>query len=79
MEEANVQEQKQEQKAEKPKGPSLIERIKGKLGNYKRVLEVARKPTKEDFFSSAKVAATGITILGLIGFAIFMTYFLVTK
>ncbi|MFH1229681.1 MAG: protein translocase SEC61 complex subunit gamma [Candidatus Aenigmatarchaeota archaeon] len=81
MEEANVQAQQkpQEHKAEKPKGPSIAERIKGKIANYKRVIDVARKPTKEDFVSSAKITAFGMVLLGMIGFVIFLIYFLVTK
>jgi protein translocase SEC61 complex gamma subunit len=82
MEEANVQVQQQkpqEHKVEKPKGPSIVERIKGKIANYKRVIDVARKPTREDFLSSAKITASGLVLLGMIGFAIFLVYFLVTK
>ena len=84
MEESNLQEQqkvepKKEQKVEKLKGPSIFSRIKGMLANYKRVVDVARKPTKEDFISSAKITGTGILMLGTIGFIIFLIYFLVTK
>jgi protein transport protein SEC61 subunit gamma and related proteins len=82
MEEANVQQQQpkpQEHKAEKPKGPGIAERIKGKIANYKRVIDVARKPTKEDFISSAKITGSGMLLLGAIGFVIFLIYFLVTK
>jgi len=87
MEEANVQPQqapkqvqkKEEKKTEKPKGPSIFDKLKNKLANYKRVVDVARKPTREDFVSSAKITATGIAILGVIGFVIFLIYFLVVK
>jgi protein transport protein SEC61 subunit gamma and related proteins len=84
MEEVNVEQQqpkqepKVEQKAEKPKGPSIAERIKNKLANYKRVVDVARKPNKEEFLSSAKVTGSGIVLLGTVGFIIFILYFLVT-
>ena len=84
MEESNLQEQqkvetKQEQKAEKAKGPGIFSRIKNMLANYKRVVDVARKPTKEDFISSAKITGSGILLIGSIGFIIFLIYFLVTK
>ena len=84
MEESNVQgqqkvEPKQEQKVEKPKGPGIFGRIKNMLANYKRVIDVARKPTKEDFISSAKITGSGILLIGVIGFIIFLLYFLVTK
>lgn len=35
-----------------------------------RVWMVLRKPTKKEFSTTAKVSAIGITILGVIGFAI---------
>lgn len=84
MEEANLQgqqkvEPKQEQKVEKPKGPSIFSRIKNTIANYKRVINVARKPSKEDFISSAKITGSGILLLGIIGFIIFLLYYLVTK
>ena len=83
MEESNIQgqqkvEPKQEQKAEKPKGPGIFSRIKNMLSNYKRVIDVSRKPTKEDFISSAKITGSGILLIGMIGFIIFLIYFLVT-
>jgi len=85
MEETQVQqtEQKQEekpkeQKIEREKGPSIFGRLKNKLLNYKRVIDVAKKPTKEEFISSAKITASGITLIGVIGFVIFLIYFLVT-
>ena len=82
MEEVNVQQKqqpKQEQKVEKPKGPSIFSRIKNKIANYKRVVDVARKPDRSDFISSAKITGSGILLLGMIGFIIFLIYFLVTK
>ena len=36
----------------------------------KRVLKVARKPDREEFFDFAKVTALGIAIIGVIGFVI---------
>lgn len=36
----------------------------------KRVLKVARKPDREEFFDFSKVTAIGIAIIGVIGFAI---------
>jgi protein transport protein SEC61 subunit gamma-like protein len=90
LEDANLQgngqtqpEQKEEQpKFEKPRGPGIFSRIigkiKGTIGNYKRVVEVSRKPTKDDFVSSSKITLTGIALMGVIGFVIFIAYFLVT-
>lgn len=36
----------------------------------KRVLKVARKPDKEEYFEVAKITALGIAIIGVIGFLI---------
>ncbi len=43
-----------------------------KLGEYTRVLKLARKPNKDEFTMIAKVAGAGILLIGLIGFTIFM-------
>ena len=34
----------------------------------KRVLKVARKPDREEYFNFSKVTAIGIAIIGVIGF-----------
>lgn len=36
----------------------------------KRVLRVAKKPDREEFFDFSKVTAIGIAIIGVIGFII---------
>lgn len=36
----------------------------------KRVLKVARKPDREEYFNFSKVTALGIAIIGVIGFVI---------
>lgn len=36
----------------------------------KRVLKVARKPDREEYFNFSKVTAIGIAIIGVIGFII---------
>jgi protein transport protein SEC61 subunit gamma-like protein len=83
MEEIKVQPQpaqmqkKEEKREEKPKGPGIVEKIKNKLANYRRVIDVSRKPTKEDFISSSKITASGIVLIGIIGFIIFILYYLV--
>ena len=64
-------------KIEKPKGPGLFSKIKNKLSQYKRVVNVARKPEKEEFISSVKITGTGIVLIGAIGFIIFLLYFLI--
>ncbi len=45
-----------------------------KLREYRRVLIVARKPTKDEFVSATKICAAGIAFIGAIGFVIFMAF-----
>jgi protein transport protein SEC61 subunit gamma-like protein len=47
---------------------TFLARIKEKLENYRRVLTVARKPTKEEFQETAKITGMGILLIGVIGF-----------
>ena len=64
-------------KIDKPKGPGLFAKIKGKISQYKRVVSIARKPEKEEFISSVKITGSGMALIGVIGFIIFLLYFLV--
>ena len=48
--------------------------IKSKLLEWKRVLQVARKPTKDELMSSSKICMLGIALIGAIGFAIFLMF-----
>ncbi len=68
----------QTNKPEESKKPGLGSKIKEKLKQYRRVLSVARKPDREEFLLSAKITGSGIIFLGLIGFIIFLIYYLVT-
>ena len=68
---------KQEVKQEKPKRPSIFSRLKDKLIQYRRTMEIARKPDREEFVSSAKITGVGIALLGFIGFVIFLAYFII--
>jgi protein translocase SEC61 complex gamma subunit len=70
-------EKKASHKIEKPKGPGLFSRIKNRISQYKRVINIARKPEKEEYISSVKITGTGIILIGLMGFIIFLLYFLV--
>jgi protein transport protein SEC61 subunit gamma-like protein len=46
--------------------------IKEKLVNYKRVLLLCRKPTKEEYILTTKICAAGIVIIGLVGFVLYL-------
>jgi protein translocase SEC61 complex gamma subunit len=63
-------------KIKKPAGPGIFSRIKNKFAQYKRVLNVARKPDKDEYVSSLKITGTSLLFIGLIGFIIFLAYYL---
>ncbi len=46
--------------------------IKEKINSYLRVLSIAKKPDKEEFFHTAKVCAIGVGIVGIVGFLLYM-------
>lgn len=46
---------------------------------YKRVLAVMKKPSKEEFITVVKVSGLGILLVGLIGFIIQMIEILLLK
>ena len=48
--------------------------IKETIRRYKRVLQIARKPGKEEFFTSTKISALGIVLIGFIGFLLFLFF-----
>ena len=50
--------------------------IRSRIREYKRVLQIARKPTKDEFVTSGKICTVGILLIGAIGFAIFMAFVL---
>jgi protein transport protein SEC61 subunit gamma-like protein len=46
--------------------------IERKLSEYRRILTLTRRPTREEFSTIAKVAALGIIIIGAVGFLIYL-------
>ncbi len=50
--------------------------LREKVREWRRILQVARKPTKDEFVLSLKICAVGIVLIGLIGFVIFITFIL---
>ena len=48
--------------------------LKSKAREYWRILQIARKPSKDDFVVSTKVTSIGLLIIGLIGFVIFLLF-----
>ena len=50
--------------------------IKERLAEYRRVMQIARKPDKVEFTSTAKISFTSIALIGGIGFVIYLTFIL---
>ena len=46
--------------------------IKETLNNYKRVLQIARKPTMDEFVESTRICLIGMGVVGIIGFTIYL-------
>jgi len=48
--------------------------LKAKFAEWRRVLQVARKPGKDEFTNSSKICLIGIAVIGVVGFAIFLMF-----
>ncbi len=54
-------------------------RLKRFLKETMRVLRITKKPNKEEYKSLVKVTGIGISIIGAIGFIIFLLKYLLVK
>lgn len=78
--EPTKEEKKRDGGASKPSKPQEAQKegrfsrkaIERKLGEYRRILTLTRRPTREEFSTIAKVAALGIIIIGVAGFLIYL-------
>ncbi|UCD02901.1 MAG: protein translocase SEC61 complex subunit gamma [Candidatus Aenigmatarchaeota archaeon] len=48
--------------------------IRAKLSEWKRILQVARKPDRDEFITSSKICLLGIALIGVIGFVMFLAF-----
>ena len=48
------------------------------LQRWRRTIEIARKPDKEEFVNASKITGVGLLLIGTIGFIIFLLYHLIT-
>ena len=46
--------------------------IKERLQSYKRILQIAKKPTTAEYKDTARIIAIGVAVVGVIGFALYM-------
>jgi len=75
-EEPKPEKKKEVEKIKKPKGHGIFSRIKNKIVQYKRVMNIARKPERDEYTQSLKVIVSGILFIGVIGFIIFLIFYL---
>ncbi|HJJ31006.1 MAG TPA: protein translocase SEC61 complex subunit gamma [Methanocorpusculum sp.] len=61
--------------AKKPETPKKGGGVKEFFRKYIRVLKLARRPTKQEFWKISAVAALGIAIIGIIGFLIYLLFY----
>jgi len=47
-------------------------KIKETLENYRRVLQIARKPDGSEFTFTAKVCGIGMFVVGVVGFILYL-------
>ncbi len=56
--------------------PPIVEENPGKVKRFikecVRVLRITKKPSKEEYWTHAKVTALGIAIIGALGFIVFL-------
>ena len=50
--------------------PGIGERIKGFYSDVKRVLKIANKPDRKEYFMTFKICAIGIVILGALSYVL---------
>jgi len=43
-----------------------------KLRSYMRVLKIAKKPDRSEFSESLKICLTGLAVVGIVGFIIYL-------
>lgn len=63
----------------KERKPNIFSKIKTMLQEYKRTISISRKPDREEFISSMKITGSGMIFIGMMGFIIFLLYYLVVK
>ncbi len=47
-------------------------KLRERLDSYIRVLNIAKKPSKDEFFHTAKICAMGAAVVGIVGFLLYI-------
>ncbi len=74
IEEIKKEEKPRQENRKEEQKPNLASKLKDRLANYQRTIEIAHKPDRDEFISSMKITVTGIVLVGLIGFIIFIVF-----
>jgi protein transport protein SEC61 subunit gamma-like protein len=53
-------------------GTISLENISNSIKQYIRILQLTRKPSRDEFLNISKVAGAGILLIGVIGFVIYL-------
>ena len=46
------------------------------ISQYKRIMQITKKPDKDEILSSSKICLLGLLLIGFIGFIIFLIFVL---
>ncbi len=65
------------EKFDKKKKPSLYERFGIFFRNTKRILKIANKPGRKDYFLVFKICAIGLVILGALSYVVQLIFTIV--
>jgi protein transport protein SEC61 subunit gamma-like protein len=57
---------------DKTEDTSFWHKVERRLREYRRILTLTRRPSRDEFSTIAKVAAIGIIVIGFAGFAIYL-------
>ncbi|MCW3128923.1 protein translocase SEC61 complex subunit gamma [Methanophagales archaeon] len=49
-----------------------LEDISKRLKEYVRILKLAKRPKREEFFKISKIAGAAMALIGIIGFSIYL-------
>jgi protein translocase SEC61 complex gamma subunit len=66
-------------KTEKQKKTGLYERLSNFYQNSKRIIKIANKPKRKDYFLVFKICTIGIVLLGALSYVIQLIFTIITE
>ncbi len=52
----------------------LVQKLASFIGQCRRIVTIATKPSRKEYFDLGKVVAAGVAVLGLIGFVLYLLF-----